>query len=67
LRIETLSQALWILGPLFLLSFAAGAVRVLAQREAPGRRRRLLQALWVLLLLAGVPLWLFAAATLRLI
>jgi hypothetical protein len=53
--------------PLFLIAFGAGAVRVLAQREPPGtRRRRALTATWVLLLLAAVPLWLVAAAVLRL-
>jgi len=65
--IETLSQAFWVFGPLFLLSFAAGGVRVLGQRQAGERRRRLLQLLWVLLLLVGAPLWLFVAATFHLI
>jgi hypothetical protein len=38
-----------------------------AQRAGlPPSRRRTLQALWVLLLLAGAPLWLVLAATLKL-
>ncbi|MGC4000117.1 MAG: hypothetical protein QM767_22850 [Anaeromyxobacter sp.] len=57
---------LLLYGPLLALGFAAGALRVLARRPglAP-RRRRSLQAAWVLLLLAGVPLWLVLAAVLR--
>jgi hypothetical protein len=53
--------------PLLLLGAASGALRVLARNPsfAP-RRRRALQAAWVLLLLAGVPLWLVASAALRL-
>ena len=53
-------------GPVLLLAFAAGGVRVYARREGlPERRRRFLQALWVALLLVGVPLWLVLAAVLR--
>jgi hypothetical protein len=52
-------------GPLLLLGFGAGALRALAHRpELPGRRRRLLQAAWVALLLVGTPLWLVLAAVL---
>ncbi len=54
-------------GPLLLLGFAAGAIRAVAQR--PGmtpRLRRTLQALWVLVLLAGAPMWLVLAAVLHL-
>jgi hypothetical protein len=48
-----------------VLGFGAGALRALAQRPGlPPRRRRALQAGWVLLLLAGAPLWLVAAAVL---
>lgn len=61
-----MTAALLLAGPLFLLGAAAGALRVLARRPAlPPRRRRALQAGWVLLLLAGVPLWLVLAAALR--
>ena len=67
MRIGSLSQALWLLVPLFLVAFAAGALRAAAARQAEPRRRRLFQLLWVLLLLVGTPLWLFAAATLGLI
>jgi len=56
-----------VLAPLFLLGFAAGALRALAQRPGTSdRRRRALQAAWVLALLAGAPLWLFLAAALGL-
>jgi hypothetical protein len=65
-RIATLSQALWLLGPLALLAFAAGALRALGLRQEDPRRRRLLQFAWVALLFAGAPLWLFAGATLGL-
>ncbi len=55
-----------VYGPLLLIGFAAGAIRALAQRpDLPPRRRRALQAGWVMLLLAGVPLWLVLAALLR--
>jgi hypothetical protein len=53
--------------PLLVLGAAAGALRALAANPAsPPGRRRALQAGWVLLLLAGVPLWLFLSAALRL-
>jgi hypothetical protein len=56
-----------LLAPLLAIGFAAGAIRALALRPGATRtRRRALQALWVLLLLAGAPLWLVAAAALRL-
>ncbi len=54
-----------LLLPLLAIGFASGAARALALRSASPRRRRALQALWVLLLLAGVPLWLVLAAVLR--
>lgn len=51
-----------LLAPLFALGFGAGALRALARRPGiPDRRRRALSAAWVLLLLAGAPLWLVAA------
>ncbi len=61
-----LRAALLLAGPLVLLGAAAGALRVLARQPgiAP-ERRRALQASWVLMLLAGVPLWLVLAAALR--
>jgi hypothetical protein len=60
-------RALLLLGaPLLLIGAAAGALRVLAGHPAlRPRSRRALQAGWVLLLLAGVPLWLVLAAALR--
>lgn len=60
-----LATAVLLFGPLLALGFAAGAVRGLSRREGPPGRRRALQALWVLLLFAGVPLWLVLAAVLR--
>ncbi len=55
-----------LLGPLFLLGLSAGVLRGLASRPGlPARRRRILGAAWVLLLLAGAPLWLLLAAVLR--
>jgi hypothetical protein len=63
----SLGSALLLGLPLLALGAASGALRVLAQRDGLGpRRRRAYQAGWVLLLLAGVPLWLVTAAVLRL-
>lgn len=60
-------QLVVLLVPLLLIGFAAGAIRALSLRpDAPPARRRLLTAVWVLLLLAGGPLWLFLSATLGL-
>ncbi len=61
-------RALLLLGaPLLLIGIASGALRVLSRLpDVTPRRRRALQAGWVLLLLAGVPLWLVLAAALRL-
>ena len=56
-----------VYGPLLLIGLASGAVRALSQR--PGLSdpaRRALGIAWVLLLLIGVPCWLFLAATLGL-
>jgi hypothetical protein len=62
-----LPNLLLLLAPLLVLGFAAGAIRAVARRPGlPPRRRRALQALWVLVLLAGAPLWLVMAAALRL-
>jgi hypothetical protein len=60
-------RALLFLGaPLLLIGAAAGALRALTRHPAvDARRRRALQAGWVLLLLVGVPLWLVLAAALR--
>jgi hypothetical protein len=62
-----LRAALLLAGPLLLIGAAAGALRALGHRPgfAP-RRRRVLQAGWIVLLLVGVPLWLVLAAALRL-
>ena len=64
---RSLPSLLLLFGPLLLLGFGAGAMRALALRPGTSdRRRRALQAGWVLLLLVGTPLWLFLAAALRL-
>jgi hypothetical protein len=66
LRLDLTAAAL-LYGPLLLLGLAAGALRALASRPGVSpRRRRALQAAWVLLLLAGAPVWLVLAAVLRL-
>lgn len=67
MTIETPQQAAWIFGPLFLLAFTAGGLRVLGLRQADERRRRAYQIAWILLLLVGAPLWLFVAAALGLV
>ena len=61
-------RAALLLGvPLLVLGAASGALRVLARNPALApRRRRALQAGWVLVLLVGVPLWLVLSAILRL-
>ena len=64
---RSLSSLLLVFGPLLVLGFAAGALRALAARpDLPARRRRALQAAWVLTLLVGAPVWLLLAAVLRL-
>jgi hypothetical protein len=61
------SRLLLLGAPLLLLGVASGALRALGRRpDLTPRHRRALQAGWVLLLLAGVPLWLVLAAALRL-
>jgi hypothetical protein len=63
---RSLSSIVVLLLPLLALGFAAGALRAFAQRPGlPERRRRALSAAWVLLLLAGAPLWLLLATALR--
>jgi hypothetical protein len=64
---RTPASLLLFFAPLLAIGFAAGALRALSRSPAlPPRRRRALQASWVLLLLAGTPLWLLLAAALRL-
>jgi hypothetical protein len=65
LRLD-LRTLLLLAAPLLLIGAASGALRVLARQPgAEPRRRRALQAGWILLLLVGVPLWLVLAAALR--
>ena len=66
MRIESLSQLLWLVLPLAALAFAAGALRALGLRQPDRRRARLYQVLWIVLLLAGAPAWILLAAALGL-
>ncbi len=53
---------LW--GPLLVLGGVAGLLHALARASPDPRTRRLYDALWIAVLLAGAPLWLFVAAAL---
>lgn len=54
-----------VYGPLLVIGLVSGALRALGQRPGlPDPKRRAFGILWVLLLLLGVPFWLFLAATL---
>lgn len=56
-----------LLGPFALLGAIAGTLYLLSRRPGlPARTRRLLGVLWVLVLVAGGPLWLLAWAALGL-
>ena len=59
-----LAFALRLYLPLFLIGVAAGLVHLLGRRSRDPKRRRLLDIVWILILLAGAPLWLFLAAAL---
>ncbi len=50
--------------PLLLLGAAAGLVQAVGRRAATPRRRRAFQIGWILIILAGAPLWLLVAAAL---
>jgi hypothetical protein len=57
--------SLVLLGPFALLGAVAGTLYLLSRRPGlPAQTRRLLGALWVLVLLAGGPLWLLLWAAL---
>jgi hypothetical protein len=66
-KLDSLADFLRLAGPLLLLGFVAGALRAAAAHVADPRTRRLLAFSWVALLLFGGPLWLFLAATLKLL
>ena len=67
MSLRSLPSLLVLLVPLFVIGFGAGALRALAGRpDLPARRRRALQAAWVLALLVGAPIWLVLASVLRL-
>jgi len=59
------ADALRLYLPLLLIGAAAGLIHLLARRARDPRRRRLYDIAWILLLLAGAPVWLFVAAALR--
>jgi hypothetical protein len=48
--------------PLLVVGALAGLLYTLSRRAADPRRRILYQLAWILVLLAGGPLWLFTAA-----
>jgi hypothetical protein len=55
-----------VYGPLVLVGFLAGALWALSHRPSLSpRARRICSVLWIVTLLAGAPLWLLVAATLR--
>ena len=53
--------------PLAVLGIGAGVLQTLARRATDPRRRRAYGVAWILALVAGAPLWLFAAAALGLL
>jgi hypothetical protein len=64
LKAHGLAYALRLYVPLFLVGVAAGVVHLLGRRSRDPRRRRVLDITWILILLAGAPLWLILAAAL---
>jgi hypothetical protein len=60
-------RAVLVVGPFLALGIIAGVLHALSRRTADPRRRRLYAFLWIAALLAGAPLWLFAAVALRLL
>ncbi len=64
MRGHALAYALRLYLPLLLIGAAAGCVHMLGRRSADPRRRRLYDIFWILILLAGAPVWLFVAAAL---
>jgi hypothetical protein len=59
-----LHQALHLYLPLLALGGLAGLVQALGRRSRDARRRRLFDAAWIALLLAGAPLYMVVAAAL---
>jgi len=64
LAVAHLSQQLRLYLPLLVVGALAGLLYTLSRRAADPRRRILYQLAWILVLLAGGPLWLFTAAAL---
>lgn len=58
------AHAVRIYLPLLLLGAGAGLVQAISRRASTPRRRRLYQIVWILMILAGAPIWLFIAAAL---
>jgi len=63
-RAGVLHQALHLYLPLLALGGLAGLLHALGRRQPDPGRRRLLDAAWIALLLAGAPLYLLAATAL---
>ena len=61
---HALAYALRLYLPLLLIGATAGLVHLLGRRSVDRRRRRLCDIVWILILLAGAPVWLFIAAAL---
>ncbi len=59
-----LHQALGLWLPLLALGGLAGLLHALGRASADPRRRRLLDAAWIAVLLAGAPVYMFVAAAL---
>ena len=59
-----LHQALSLWLPLLALGGLAGLLHALGRASADPRRRRLLDAAWIAVLLAGAPVYMFVAAAL---
>jgi len=62
LKGHILAYTLRLYLPLFLIGTAAGVVHLVGRRSRDPLRRRLFDIVWILILLAGAPLWLFLAA-----
>jgi hypothetical protein len=63
-RAGFLHQALHLYLPLLALGGLAGLLQALGRRSPDPRRRRLFDAAWIALLLAGAPLYMVVAAAL---
>jgi hypothetical protein len=55
------AQALHLYLPLLLLGALAGLLHALGRRSPDPKRRRLLDIAWIVVLLAGAPVWMLLA------